>query len=203
MPTTVSKCDYPNVSPYRGDRWYATLMSLTVLDQGQSNGVIATDPRPDVITFSVTYLTRKDALWGLSTGQFQDQGVQCGIGRYYECKTTCYVWQPVLETDDVYNTIMVKLMYEQGHTKTFNGDERPLVSVKNNWIPTMTWKEDALILHAVPKGELLNGKKTKAMTTFSIHVGVAETFGVIEQTPRSGGVCIGSQSPIHPSLRDL
>ena len=202
MPTTVSKCDYPNVSPCWGDRWYATLMSLTVPDQGQSNGVIATDPRTNVITFSVTYLTRKYALRGLSTGQFQDQGVQCGIGRY-EYKTTFYVWQPVLETDDVYNTIMVKLMNEQGHAKTFDGDEHPLVSVKKNWMPTMTWKEDALILHAVPKGELLNGKKTKAMTTFSIHVGVAEKFGLIEQTPRSGGVCIGSQSPIHPSLRDL
>ena len=37
-------------------------MSLTVPDQGQSNGMIATDPHTNVITFSVTYLTRKYAL---------------------------------------------------------------------------------------------------------------------------------------------
>ena len=53
---------------------------------------------------------------------------------------------------EVHNTIMVKLRYEQDNAKTYDADERPLVSVKKNWIPTMTWKEDALILHAVPKG---------------------------------------------------
>ena len=40
-----------------GDHWYATLMSLTVPDQGQSNGVIATDPHTIVII--MTFLTRK------------------------------------------------------------------------------------------------------------------------------------------------
>ena len=45
-----------------GDQWHASLMSLTVPDQGQSNGVIATDPHTNGIAFSVTYLTRKYAL---------------------------------------------------------------------------------------------------------------------------------------------
>ena len=52
---------------------------------------------------------------------------------------------------EVHNTIMVKLMYEQDYALTFDGNEQPLVSVKKNWMPTMTWKEDALILRAVPK----------------------------------------------------
>ena len=34
-------------------------MSLTVSDQGKSNGVIASDPHTQVVKFSVTYLTRK------------------------------------------------------------------------------------------------------------------------------------------------
>ena len=34
-------------------------MSVTVPDQGQSNAVIATDPHTQVVTFSVTYVTRK------------------------------------------------------------------------------------------------------------------------------------------------
>lgn len=42
-----------------GDQWYASLMSLTVPDQGQSNGVIATDPHTIVIQFTMTFLTRK------------------------------------------------------------------------------------------------------------------------------------------------
>ena len=74
-----------------GDQWYATLMSLTVPDQGQSNGVIATDPHTIVIQFTMTFLT---------TGQFQEQGVPREIGRDYECQTTCHVGQPVLKTSD-------------------------------------------------------------------------------------------------------
>ena len=44
-----------------GEGWHASLMSLTVPDQGQSNAVIATDPRTKVVTFSVTYLTENSA----------------------------------------------------------------------------------------------------------------------------------------------
>ena len=40
---------------------------------------------------------------GVSTGQFQDQGVLSEIGRDKEFETTCHVWQPVLETSDARN----------------------------------------------------------------------------------------------------
>ena len=43
-----------------GEGWHASLMSLTDPDQGQSNAVIATDPHTKGVTFSVTYLTRKN-----------------------------------------------------------------------------------------------------------------------------------------------
>ena len=43
-----------------GDQWYATLMSLTVPDQGQNNGVIATDLHTIVIQFTMTILTGKN-----------------------------------------------------------------------------------------------------------------------------------------------
>ena len=58
-------------------------------------------------------------------------------------------WKRVMQ--EVHNTIMVNLMYEQDYALTFDGNEQPLVSVKKNLMPTMTWKEDALILHAVAK----------------------------------------------------
>ena len=45
----------------------------------------------------------------------------------------------------------------------------------------MTWKDDALVLHAVPKGKLMNGNKTKATSAFSLDLGVAEKFGFIEK----------------------
>lgn len=61
----------------------------------------------------------------------------------------------------------------------------------------MTWKEDALILHAAPKGELLNSNKIVAMTTFSLDLYVAEKFGLIEQPQGVVGYVLGPQSPIH------
>ena len=72
-----------------GEGWHASLMSLTVPDQGQSNAVIATDPHTKVVTFSLTYLKKKICARGVSTGQFSNQGVCGGIGRYYECQTSC------------------------------------------------------------------------------------------------------------------
>ena len=70
-------------------------------------------------------------------------------------------------------------MYEQKYAWTHERDERPHVSVKKNWIPNLSWKDDSLILHAVPEKELMNFSKTKTLTTFAIDLGVAEKFGLI------------------------
>ena len=79
-------------------------------------------------------------------------------------------------------------------------------------MPTMTWKEDALILHALPEEEFLNGSKTKALTTFSVDLGVAEKFGLIEPPQERKGSVMGpqgvngykwTQSAVHPPLCGL
>ena len=54
-----------------GEGWHASLMFLTVPDQGQSNVVIATGPHTKVVTFSVTYLTRKYILGEYRRVSFQ------------------------------------------------------------------------------------------------------------------------------------
>ena len=56
-------------------------------------------------------------------------------------------WKRVMQ--EVHNNSMQQLMYEQKYAWTYERDERPHVSVKKNWIPTMTWKNDALILQVV------------------------------------------------------
>ena len=45
-----------------GTGWHASLMSLTVPDQGQSNAVIAADPHTKVLKFKMTYVVRKFVL---------------------------------------------------------------------------------------------------------------------------------------------
>ena len=42
-----------------GEGWHASLISLTVPDQGQSNAVIATDPHTQVVRFVYPQLIRK------------------------------------------------------------------------------------------------------------------------------------------------
>ena len=177
------KVRLPERLPLRGDRWYASLMTLTVPDQGQSNGVIASDPHTQVVKFSVTYLTRKYILGdyrrvSFKTDEYIVELEDIMIAQHSVTSSRLF-WKRLMQ--EVHNKIIDKLMYEQDYAKPFDVDERPLVSVKKNWMSTMTWKDDALILHAVPKGELLTSDKTKALTSFSHDLGAAEKFGLIEK----------------------
>ena len=176
-----------------GEGWHTSLMSPTVPDQGQSNAVIATDPHTKVIQFSVTYLTRKYVLGEYRRVSFKTKEYYVELEEIMSTKHPVtsgnLFWQRAMQ--EVHNTTMEQLMYEQDYAKTFDADERPLVSVKKNWMPMMTWKDNALILHAVPKGELLNGNKTKATSAFSLDLGVAEKFGFIEQPQGVVGHVLG------------
>ena len=189
----IFKVRLPKRLTLPGEGWHASLMSLTVPDQGQSNAVIATDPHTQVVQFSVTYLTRKYVLGeyrrvSLKTKEYHVELEEI-MSTKHPVTSGSLFWQRVMQ--EVHNTTTRQLMYEQDYAKTFDADERPLVIVKKNWMPMMTWKDDALILHAVPKGESLNGNKTKALTTFSLELGVAEKFGFIEQPQGVVGYVLG------------
>ena len=45
----------------------------------------------------------------------------------------------------------------------------------------MTWKGDALVLHAVPKGDLLNANKSKVTSAFTMDLEIAKRFGFVEK----------------------
>ena len=170
-----------------GTGWHVALLSLTVPDQGQSNAVIAADPHTEVVKFGVTYLTRK---W-TDTGNPSTSGYlrvsfkpkeytveleEIMSARHYVTSGNEF-WQRVMQ--EVYNTSMRKLIYEKDYAETYDGDDKPIVSLKKNWMPMMSWKNNALILHAVPKTEMLDSTKTRATSTFSLDLGVAETFGFV------------------------
>ena len=166
-----------------GAGWHASLMSLTVPDQGQSNAVIAADPHTKVVKFSITYLTRKYV-----TGQYRfvafktkDYGVELEdiMSAKQSVTTGNEFWKRVMQ--EVHNKVMQALMNEQDSALAFNADQRPVVSVKKNWMPMMTWKGDALVLHAVPKGDVLKSDNTTTTTTFAMDLGIAERFGFVEQ----------------------
>ena len=115
-----------------GDRWHASLLSMSVPDHGQSNGVITTDPHTKVVTFSVTYLTRKYINGDYRRVSFlkKDYSVELEdiMSAKHPVTSGSLFWKRLMQ--EVYNTILVKLMYEQDYSKTFDADERPIVSVK-------------------------------------------------------------------------
>ena len=166
-----------------GAGWHASLLSLTVPDQGQSNAVIATDPHTKVVKISVTFLTRKWVLGEYKRVEFKtkDYGVELEeiMSAKQSVTTGSEFWKRVMQ--EVHNKVMQALMNQQSAVLTSHSDEFPIVSVKKNWMPMMTWKGDALVLHAVPKGDLLNANKSKVTSAFIMDLEIAKRFGFIEQ----------------------
>ena len=171
-----------------GEGWHAMLFSMSVPDQGQSNAVIATDPHTIVIQFNITFMTRKFSRGAYRQVSFQTKECHVKLDEIMSSKQPVtsgnLFWQRVMQ--EVHNKSMQQLMVEQKNAWTTMRGERPHVSLKKNWMPALTWKDDALILPAVHEGELLNFTKTKALTSFSLDLGVAKKFGFIE--PKKGVV---------------
>ena len=182
-----------------GAGWHAALLSLTVPDQGQSNAVIAADPHTEVVKFGVTYLTRKwtdtgnPSTSGYLRVSFKPKEYTVELEEIMSARHTVTsgneFWQRVMQ--EVYNTSMRKLIYEKDYAETYDGDDKPIVSLKKNWMPMMSWKNNALILHAVPKAEMLDSTKTRATSTFSLDLGVAETFGFVYEPQGVSGHILG------------
>ena len=166
-----------------GAGWHASLLSLTVPDQGQSNAVIAADPHTKVVKISVTFLTRKWVLGEYKRVEFKtkDYGVELEeiMSSKQSVTTGSQFWKRVIQ--EVHNKVMQALINRQSSALTNDGNEYPVVSVKKNWMPGMTWKGDALVLHAVPKGDLLNANKSKVTSAFMMDLEIAKRFGFVEQ----------------------
>ena len=166
-----------------GAGWHASLLSLTVPDQGQSNAVIAADPHTKVVKISVTFLTRK---W--VTGSYKqveikkkDYGVELEeiMSAKQSVTTGSEFWKRVMQ--EVHNKVMQELINQQSAAMSHHSDQFPVVSVKKNWMPMMSWKGDALVLHAVGKGDLMNANKSKVTSAFMMDLEIAKRFGFIEQ----------------------
>ena len=157
---------------------------MSVPDQGQSNAVIATDPHTQVVKFNITFMTRKFITGAYRQVSFQTKERHVKLEEIMSSKQPVtsgnLFWQRVMQ--EVHNKSMQQIMVEQNYAWTHQRDERPHVSLKKNWMPTLTWKDDALILPAVREGELLNFTKTKALP---------EKFGFIEQKKDVVGYVLG------------
>ena len=165
-----------------GEGWHASLMSLTVPDQGQSNAIIATDPHTKVMKFKMSYMVRKFQLG--TYRRMEIKTVDCALeleeimNANQIVATGSQFWKRVMQ--EVHNKIMHNVMAEQMQWLVGEPDQRPLVSAKRNAMPRLTWRKNALVLQAIPQTDLIKADKS-AITDFFINLDIALKFGLVEE----------------------
>ena len=165
-----------------GESWHASLLSLTVPDQGQSNAVVAADPHTKVIKFKMNYVIRK---WVTGMYRFAEvKPADCVLeleeimNANQIVSTGTQFWKRVIQ--EMHNKIMHNVMAEQMRWLVAEPDQKPIVSAKQNAMPRLTWKKGALVIKALPRTDLIKKNKT-AITEFFINLDIALKFGLVEE----------------------
>ena len=177
-----------------GEGWHASLMSLTVPDQGQSNAIIAGDPHTKVVRYKYPQMVRR---W-TDTGDPSTSGylsiVAPSVTGMIELEdimnptqivaTGSQFWKRVMQT--MHNYIMYTAMKDQWSELIKNSDRKPIVFVKKHGMPQLSWKGESLVIEAIAKEELLN-KNQVNMVEFYINVDIALKFGLLRlKTGKTG-----------------
>ena len=177
-----------------GEGWHASLMSLTVPDQGQSNAIIAADPHTKVVRYTYPQMVRK---W-TDTGDPSTSGYLSievpkvtGMIELKDIMNTNQIvstgsqfWKRVMQT--MHNFIMYTAMKDQWNALITEADRKPIVFVKKHGIPQLSWQGESLVIEAIPKEELLNMAQIN-MVEFYINVDIALKFGLLRiKTGKTG-----------------
>ena len=171
-----------------GEGWYASLMSLTVPDKGQSNAVIASDPHTKVIRYKHPISTRKWTDTGdpstsgyasintaLSTKMIELEEI---MNATQIVSTGSQFWKRVMHT--LHNKIMTEVMKDQWNASVAERDRKPIVFVNKHGMPQLSWKGESLVIEAIAKKELLNMAQV-SMVEFYINVDIALKFGLLRR----------------------
>ena len=190
-----------------GEGWHASLMSLTVPDQGQSNAVIAADPHTKVIRYKHPITTRKWTDTGYpSTSGYLSITTRLAV-KMIELEeimnstqivaTGSEFWKRVMQT--LHNKIMTEVMKDQWNASVAEADRKPIVFVNKHGMPQLSWKEESLLIKAIPKKDLLNNQQIN-MVEFYINVDIALKFGLLSRKTGKTGYAT-SDFVIGPNLQ--
>ena len=171
-----------------GEGWHASLMSLTVPDQGQSNAVIASDPHTKVIRYKHAISTRKWTDTGdpSTSGYFSINTASSTkmieleeiMNATQIVSTGSQFWKRVMHT--LHNKIMTEVMKDQWNASVAERDRKPIVFVNKHGMPQLSWKGESLVIEAIAKKELLNMAQV-SMVEFYINVDIALKFGLLRR----------------------
>ena len=182
------KVRLPEPLSLQGEGWYASLMSLTVPDEGQSNAVIASDPHTKVVRYKHPISTRKWTDTGdpstsgyasintaLSTKMIELEEI---MNATQIVSTGSQFWKRVMQT--LHNKIMTEVMKDQWNASVAERDRKPIVFVNKHGMPQLSWKGESLVIEAIAKKELLNMAQV-SMVEFYINVDIALKFGLLRR----------------------
>ena len=182
------KVRLPEPLSLQGEGWYATLMSLTVPDGGQSNAVIASDPHTKVIRYKHAISTRKWTDTGdpsTSGYLFIDTALSTKMIELEEIMNATQIvstgsefWKRVMQT--LHDKIMTEVMKDQWNASVTEPDRKPIVFVNKHGMPQLSWKEESLLIKAIPKKDLLNNQQIN-MVEFYVNVDIALKFGLLRR----------------------
>ena len=177
-----------------GEGWHASLMSLTVPDQGQSNAIIAADPHTQVVRYTYPQMVR---LW-TDTGDPSTSGylsvevpkvtgmveLEDVMNPTQIVATGSQFWQRVMQ--QLHRNIMWTAMKDQWGALVKSRDRKPIVFVKKHGVPRLRWTGESLVIDAISKEELLNSNQVN-MVEFYINVDIALKFGLLSlKTGKTG-----------------
>ena len=182
------KVRLPEPLSLQGEGWYASLMSLTVPDEGQSNAVIASDPHTKVIRYKHPISTRKWTDTGdpstsgyesvytvLSTKMIELEEI---MNATQIVSTGSQFWKRVMHT--LHNKIMTEVMKDQWSASVAERDRKPIVFVNKHGMPQLSWKGESLVIEAITKKNLMNNRQV-SMVEFYINVDIALKFGLLRR----------------------
>ena len=182
------KVRLPEPLSLQGEGWYASLMSLTVPDEGQSNAVIASDPHTKVIRYKHPISTRKWTDTGdpsttgyesvytvLSTKMIELEEI---MNATQIVSTGSQFWKRVMHT--LHNKIMTEVMKDQWNASVAERDRKPIVFVNKHGIPQLSWKGESLVIEAIAQKNLMNNRQV-SMVEFYINVDIALKFGLLRR----------------------
>ena len=182
------KVRLPEPLSLQGEGWYASLMSLTVPDEGQSNAVIASDPHTKVIRYKHAISTRKWTDTGdpsTSGYLFIDTALSTKMIELEEIMNATQIvstgsefWKRVMQT--LHDKIMTEVMKDQWNASVAEPDRKPIVFVNKHGMPQLSWKEESLLIKAIPKKDLLNNQQIN-MVEFYVNVDIALKFGLLRR----------------------
>ena len=171
-----------------GEGWHASLMSLTVPDQGQSNAIIAADPHTKVVRYTYPQMVRKWTNTGdPSTSGYTSVEVPKVTGMIeledimnasQIVSTGSQFWKRVMQT--MHNYIMYTAMKDQWDLLVKEADRKPIVFLKKHGLPQLSWNGESLVIQAIAKEELLNMAQ-ESMVEFYINLDIALKFGLLRR----------------------